>query len=91
MQKASEKVKKLNVTLQDKEQAMERLEGELRATLGRALEAERDRSMLIAAEVSLRLENCVVSLEQGCDGLCQVLLQLQAELHEVRPIVLSCP
>ncbi len=77
-------MKKLNGSLQDKEQEVGRLEAELKSALGRAMEAEESRS-IISYEVSLRMEECVAKLEQGCRGLDHLFLQLEAEVHQVRP------
>ena len=87
-QRASEKVKKLNGTLQDKEQAMERLEAELKAAWGRALEAEGDRLMLMERVSAEGRETGAVgkglsSVEQVCGGLEKALGAMAGECAEV--------
>jgi predicted RNase H-like nuclease (RuvC/YqgF family) len=87
-QRASEKVKKLNGTLQDKEQAMERLEAELKTAWGRALEAEGDRLMLMERESVAGREMGAMGerlslLEQGCWGLEETLGSAAAECDQV--------
>jgi len=87
-QRASEKVKKLNGTLQDKEQAAERLEAELKTAWGRALEAEGDRLMLMERVSAAGREMGAVgeglsSLEQGCWGLEEALRSAAAECDQV--------
>ena len=81
-------MKKLNGTLQDKEQAMERLEAELKAAWGRALEAEGDRLMLMERVSAEGREMGAVgeglsSLEQGCGGLEEALRAVAAECEQV--------
>ncbi len=71
-------MKKQNGVLQDKEQAKERLEAELKAALSRALEAEEN-----IVEVSLRLEEHVAKLEQGCWAVGDFVLQLEAKFNQV--------
>lgn len=95
-QRASEKVKRLNGTLEDKEQAMARLEAELKAAWGRALEAEGDRLMLmerVSAEGrgAGAVGEGLSSLEQGCRGLEEALGmvagacdQVELELNHAR-------
>lgn len=77
-QRASEKVKQLNGALQEKEQARERLEAELKAAWGRALEAEGDRLVLMERVSAEGREMGAVgeglsSLEQGCGGVEEAL------------------
>lgn len=77
-QRASEKVKQLKGALQDKAQATERLEAELKAAWGRALEAEGDRLVLMERVSAEGRETCAVgeglrALEQVCGGLEEAL------------------
>ena len=95
-QRASEKVKRLNGTLEDKEQAMARLEAELKAAWGRALEAEGDRLMLMERVSAEGREAEAVgeglsSVEQGLRGLEEALGtvagacdQVELELNDQR-------
>ena len=81
-------VKKLNATVQDKEQAMERLEAELKAAWGRALEAEGDRLVLMERVSAEGRETGAVgeglaSLEQGCGGLEEAVRAVAGECNQV--------
>ena len=71
-------MKQLNGALQDKAQAMERLEAELKAAWGRALEAEGDRLVLMERVSAEGREMSAVweglsALEQGWGGLEEAL------------------
>jgi hypothetical protein len=87
-------VKQLNGALQDKAQAMERLEAELKAAWGRALEAEGDRLVLMERVSAEGREMSAVgeglwALEQGCGGLEEALRAVaggcdQVGLHAAR-------